>query len=171
MQGCHDLPGDLVLHREDLLQLAAIGLGPENEVLPGVYELGGHPERAPEDLHRPLQDRIHPKVPGYLGAGGRDRPVPQYVYAGRNPERSDLAQPGDELVGETGTEVEAVLFTLSLLKVEDRQGALILAGIDARIGEQWPGEPKEPRSQCSDRGERTKRPPASICLYLFSAES
>src|SRR5438876_5853132 len=58
-QGLDDRPCDLVLHREDALQLAVVGIRPHVHVVGDVDELRRHPQGAPLAPHAPLEQGIH----------------------------------------------------------------------------------------------------------------
>jgi hypothetical protein len=56
-QGGGDLLGDLALDRENVLDVAIIGLGPEMFVGPGIHELAHDADPVSGPPHAPLEDR------------------------------------------------------------------------------------------------------------------
>ena len=65
-QRLHDVPRDLVLHREDVLQIAIVSLGPEMITVGHVDELGGDSQPVPGFADASLHDGRHVELLAHL---------------------------------------------------------------------------------------------------------
>src|SRR5215472_19311277 len=61
LDGSHNLPGDLVLKRKDVGQLAIVTVGPEVLAADGIDQLGGNPYAVAALADAPFQDVAHPE--------------------------------------------------------------------------------------------------------------
>ena len=91
-EGLHDRGCDLVLQREDVLQLAVVALRPEVVAVGGADQEGRDPQAAAGLPHAPLEDAIDPQLapdaPHVVGAsleleGGGACRHPQALHLGQ----------------------------------------------------------------------------------------
>ena len=98
-QGCHDRFRDLVLHRENVVKIQVVALGPNMAATRPVHELGGYAHPVPRLAYAALEHITRLELPGHLQfvhilAFEREGRVP-----GGDPERRDLAEIGNDILG------------------------------------------------------------------------
>ncbi len=126
--------GDLLLHREDVLQDAVVAVGPEMEPVGAVDELGGNADAVAGLADAPLQHRPHPQVRGHPGDVHGFAAVLGHRVAGRHPESLDLGEIGEDVLGDPRAEVLALLVGGEVLEVEHGQRRPVGGGGPAHLG-------------------------------------
>jgi hypothetical protein len=118
-----DRLGDLVLHREDILQLAIVPRGPEVVAVRHLDQLRGDPEPVPRLAHAALEDGAHLELAADLGdvfvfvLEGEGR------GAGCDAQRFDLGQRVDDLFGDSVGEKLVLRVRAHIGKRQHRDGA------------------------------------------------
>ena len=112
----HDLLGDVVLHREDVVQLAVVLLGPDVLAAPGVDQLAGDAQPPAGRAHAALQHVAHAEVARDLAHVDRAALVGEGRVAGDHEQPAQPGERGDDVLG-------------------DAVGEIVLLGIAAEIGE------------------------------------
>ena len=105
LEGHRDRPADLVLDRKDVAGLAVERLRPELVAVPGVHDLGGHPESGPDTPHAALEDGRHPELPADLPGILRRAAQREGRGPSDHPEAGDLGECALDLLGHAVGEV------------------------------------------------------------------
>ncbi len=142
-EGAHDGAGDLLLNREDVLDLAIVGLGPEAPAVGGVGELHGDPEPLPHPADRTLEDDGHLQPFADLPHVERLAFEGEHRGARGHAESLHLHQGVDQLVGNPVAEVLVVGISAGIHEGQHRDGPRLSGRAGDQAGAtavQRPGE-------------------------------
>jgi hypothetical protein len=123
-----DRPRDLLLHGEDVGQLAVIGLRPELVPILHTHELGRDPQAIAAPPHAALEHGADIQTPPHLPHVGVSALELEGGGPGGDPKAFDLAQGGDQLFGQPVAEVLLVLVGAHIDEWKHRGGGSGRAG-------------------------------------------